>query len=202
VLRSIFSQALRTDTLSRIPQLYTDLSQAIVTDLGLGDLLKLALYAPSLTNASIRSYYIRPPYVSSWMTPAGASVLLPDQAALELLMRQATTLSTTAVVRHDTKVDVQNGTASAGLDGLAANRLNYAGYGTHITPADRQDYGASVVIDMTSEQDANALASLLDILGLSTATVTVAPDTNALSDYRVILGYDYEACFQPEDLSH
>ena len=85
VLRSIFSQALRSDTLGRIPQLYADLSQTIVTDLGLGDLLKLALYAPSLTNANIRSYYIRPPYVSSWMTPAGAAVLLPDQAGLEQL---------------------------------------------------------------------------------------------------------------------
>jgi polyisoprenyl-teichoic acid--peptidoglycan teichoic acid transferase len=202
VLRSIFSQALRTDTLSRIPQLYTDLSQTIVTDLGLGDLLKLALYAPSLTNANIRSYYIRPPYVSSWMTPAGASVLLPDQAALEQLMRQATTLSSAAVVRRDTKVEVQNGTAYVGLDGLAANRLNYAGYATHISPADRQDYGASFVVDLTSGQDANALASLLEILGLSSATVTAAPDPNAGSDYRVILGNDYEACFQPEDLSH
>jgi polyisoprenyl-teichoic acid--peptidoglycan teichoic acid transferase len=202
VLRAIFSQALRTDTLSRVPQLYADLSQTIVTDLGLGDLVNLALIAPRFTNANIRSYYIRPPYVSSWMTPAGASVLLPDQAALEPMLRQATTLSTTAVVRHATKVEVQNGTASAGLDGLAANRLNYAGYATHITGADRQDYGASVVIDMTADQDANALTSILQILGLSTAAVTAAPDPGAGTDYRVILGYDYEACFKPEDLAH
>ena len=127
VLRSIFAQALRTDTLTRIPQLYADLSETLVTDLGLGDLLKLALYAPALTNANIRSYFIRPPYVSSWMTPAGAAVLLPDQAGLEQLMRQATTLSTTAVVRQATKVEVQNGTASAGLDGLAANRPQLRG---------------------------------------------------------------------------
>jgi hypothetical protein len=136
------------------------------------------------------------------MTPAGASVLLPDQAALEQLMRQATTPSTTAVVRQDTKVEVQNGTAYAGLDGLAANRLNYAGYATHISAADRQDYGSSVLVDMTPEQDAGSVASLLQILGLSSATVTAAPDPNSEADYRVVLGYDYEACFQPEDLSH
>jgi polyisoprenyl-teichoic acid--peptidoglycan teichoic acid transferase len=202
VLRAIFSQALRSGTLSRIPQLYTDLSQTIVTDLGLADLLKLALYAPSLTNANIRSYYIRPPYVSSWMTPAGAAVLLPDQAALEQLMREATTLSSTAVQRQSTKVEVQNGTTSAGLDGLAANRLNYAGYATHISSADRQDYPASVMIDMTAAQDPNALAAIQQILGLSGATVVAAPDPNAGADYRVTLGYDYEACFQPEDLTH
>jgi anionic cell wall polymer biosynthesis LytR-Cps2A-Psr (LCP) family protein len=41
VLRSIFNQALRTDTLTRIPQLYSDLSQLVVTDIGLGDIINL-----------------------------------------------------------------------------------------------------------------------------------------------------------------
>src|SRR5512138_2496813 len=68
VLRAIFAQALRTDTLKRIPELYAAFAGTITTDLGLGDLVKLALYAPSLTNANIRSYYIRPPYVSAWTT--------------------------------------------------------------------------------------------------------------------------------------
>ena len=34
-----------------------------MTDLGLADVLKLAPYAPRMTNANIRGYYIRPPYV-------------------------------------------------------------------------------------------------------------------------------------------
>lgn len=97
VLRAIFSQALKTNTLARIPQLYNDFSSAITTDLGLPDLLKLSLYAPKLTNANIRSYYLRPPYVSDWVTPGGADVLLPNQPALEQLLVEATNLSTTAV---------------------------------------------------------------------------------------------------------
>lgn len=202
VLRAIFGQTLRTDTLSRIPQLYNDLSQTVVTDLGLGDILKLALYAPSLTNANIRSYYIRPPYVSSWTTPAGAAVLLPDQAALEQLMRQATSLSTAAIERQTVKVEIQNGTTISGLDGLAANRLNYAGYATHISAADRQDYGSSVVIDATTNQDPNLRSALLDVLGLTAATIMSAPDPNASTAYRVVLGYDYQPCFQPEELVH
>ncbi|MFH1183963.1 MAG: LCP family protein [Chloroflexota bacterium] len=202
VLRAIFGQALRTDTLTRIPQLYNDLSATIVTDVGLGDIVKLALYAPTLTNASIRSYYIRPPYVSSWTTPAGASVQLPDQAALEQMLIQATTLSTAAIERQAISVEIQNGTSVSSLDGLAANRLNYAGYATHISAADRQDYGSSVVIDATTTQDPGRRSALIDILGLHSASVMPAPDSNAGSDYRIILGYDYEACFQPEDLVH
>ena len=100
------------------------------------------------------------------------------------------------------KVEIQNGTAVSGLDGLAANRLNYAGYATHISAADRQDYGSSVVIDATANQDPNLRSALLDVLGLSTAVVMSAPDPNAGADYRVVLGYDYQACFQPEVLVH
>jgi len=202
VLRAIFGQALRTNTLTRIPQLYSDLSQTIITDLGLGDILKLALYAPTLTNANIRSYYIRPPYVSSWTTPAGAAVLLPDHVALEQLMRQATSLSTTAIERQAITVELQNGTSIPGLDGLAANRLNYAGYATHISASDRQDYGNSVVIDATLDQDPNGQSALRDVLGLYSTSVVSAPDANAGSAYRVIVGSDYEPSFQPQDLVH
>src|SRR5574338_1255725 len=68
VLRALFSQALQAGTLKRIPELYNDLKSTVETDLGLVDLLQLSLYAPKLSSADIRSYYIRPPYVNSWIT--------------------------------------------------------------------------------------------------------------------------------------
>jgi LCP family protein required for cell wall assembly len=202
VLRAIFGQALSTDTLGRIPQLYNDFSSTIITDLGLGDLLKLALYAPKLSNANIRSYYLRPPYVTPWVTPGGADVLLPNQPTLQQLLVEATSLSTTAVVRDTVSVEVQNGTSLAGWDTLAANRLNYAGYATHISAADRQNYSISVLVDSTTTQDPAARNAILNSLGLYSATVLSTPDPNSTTPYRLILGYDYQPCFQPQDLSH
>src|SRR5688572_19795378 len=79
VLRALFSQALRTGTLARIPELYNNLQSTVETDLGLADLLQLAVYAPKMTNADIRSYYIRPPLVSSWITNGGAYVLRSEE---------------------------------------------------------------------------------------------------------------------------
>lgn len=202
VLRAIFAQALRTDTLTRIPQLYSDFSNTIITDLGLGDTVTLALYAPKLTNANIRSYFIRPPYVSSWVTPGGAAVLLPEQSSLTQMLVQATTLSTTAQQRESISVEVQNGTSVTGLEGLAAARLNYAGYSTHISAADRQDYGTSTLIDSTAAQDPAARSALLSVLGLDAATVMSAPESGASTQYRLVVGFDYQPCFQPQDLSH
>jgi polyisoprenyl-teichoic acid--peptidoglycan teichoic acid transferase len=202
VLRSIFNQAINSNLLTRIPELYNDFSNAITTDLNLADILKLSLYAPKLTNANIRSYYLRPPYVSDWTTPGGAEVLLPNQTALEQLLVEATTLSTTAVERQSITVEVQNGTPFAGWDALAATRLNYAGYETIISAADSQNHPNTVLVDLTSNQDPNERNSLLNSLGLYSATILSMPDPHSSTSYRLVLGSDYQPCFQPQDLTH
>src|SRR5215216_3099704 len=153
VLRSLFTQALKSDTLSRIPELYNNFKETVVTDLGLGDILQLAVYAPKMTNADIRGYYIRPPYVSSWITEGGAYVLLPNEEALQGMLTEAVSPATQIVEKQSIVIDVMNGTTIAGYETLAASRLNYAGYETHIIPSDRTDYAYSVLIDKREGQD-------------------------------------------------
>jgi LCP family protein required for cell wall assembly len=202
VLRSIFNKALQTDTFNKIPQLYSDFSSSIITDIGLGSALSMSPYALNFTNANIRGYYIRPPYVSSWMTPGGAAVLLPNDEALKQLLAEATTLSTYAAARETITVEVQNGIPTETLDALAASRLNYAGYQTILSPADRRDYSSSVIVDFTPQQDPNQRQTLIAALSLYSANVISLPNGSPAAQYRVILGYDYDSCFQPQELSH
>jgi hypothetical protein len=161
----------------------------------------LAGLAPGFSNADFRSYYIRPPIVSSWITPGGAYVLLPDQAALQGLVTQALTASAQAQVNETITVEIQNGTPFEGWDALAASRLNYAGYVTRLAPADRRDYATSVLIDLTPTQDYNSSAILLNVLGFMPGQLIPMPTPNSSVQYRLILGYDYQPCFQPESLS-
>lgn len=202
VLRAIFTQALQTGTLSRIPELYNDLKDTVDTDLNLLDLLQLSLYAPKMTNADIRSYYIRPPYVSSWITEGGAYVLLPNEDALQQMLTEALSASTKTIERQAITIDVMNGTSIAGNEALAATRLNYAGYETNIIPSDRQDYAYSVLIDKTAVQDRSFSDVILNVMGLSAGNLISAPDPNSESNYLLILGYDYQPCFRPENLGH
>lgn len=202
VLRALFNKALQSGTFGKIPQLYSDLSSSIVTDLGIGEALRLAPYALNFTNANIRGYYIRPPYVTSWTTPGGAAVLLPNEEPLRQMLAEAETLSPVAVARKAVTIELQNGTTLASYDALAASRLNYAGYQTFLSPAARQDYGASVLVDFTSAQDANQQRAILNALNLYSASVISLPNGSANAQYQVILGYDYNPCFQPQDLSH
>ena len=99
-------------------------------------------------------------------------------------------------------MEVQNGTAISGLDGLAASRLNYAGYAAHLSPADATNHHTSILTDATTAQDPAAREALLSTLGLDSATVVSAPDATAAVPYRLVLGQDYQPCFQPEDLQH
>lgn len=200
VLRSLFTQALQAGTLTRIPELYNNLKDSVETDLNLADLLQLSLYAPKMTSADIRSYYIRPPYVSSWITDAGAYVLLPNEDLLRGMLTEAMSASTTTVQRQTVKIDVMNGTSTAGYETLAATRLNYAGYETTIIPSDRQDYAYSVLIDKTAAQDSAQSDHILNVLGMSAGSLIPSADPNGASHYLLILGYDYQPCFKPENM--
>jgi LCP family protein required for cell wall assembly len=200
VLRALFTQALQAGTLKRLPELYNDLNNTVETDLNLVDLLQLSLYAPKMTNADIRSYYIRPPLVTSWITEGGAAVLLPNEEPLQQMLTEALSASTKTVERQKIVIDVMNGTSITGYETLAATRLNYAGYETHIIPSDRQDYAYSVLIDKTATQDPAQSDPILNAMGLLPGSVISGPDPNSKSHYLLILGYDYEPCFSPEKL--
>ena len=200
VLRAIFTQALQAGTLSRIPDLYNDFKDSVETDLGLADILQLSLYAPKMTNADIRSYYIRPPIVNSWITDNGAYVLSPNQELLSQLLTEALSPSTRVIQKQTITIEVMNGTSVPGYEALAASRLNYAGYETRIVPSDRQDYAYSVLLDKSAAQDPTVSSNILKVMGMQTGSLIPVPDPNSPANYLLILGYDYQPCFRPENL--
>jgi len=176
------------------------MKDSVETDLGLTDLLQLALYAPKMTNADIRSYYLRPPYVTSWITSGGAYVLSPNQALLTQLLTEALSPATRTEQRQTISIEVMNGTSIPGYEELASTRLNYAGFETSIAPSDRQDYAYSVLIDKSAAQDRSTSDTILNVMGMTSGSLIPSPDANSSADYLLILGYDYQPCFRPEKL--
>jgi len=201
-LRAIYTRVLQTGTIARLPALYNDLVSIVETDITLTEMLQLALYAPKLSNADFRSYYIRPPLVTSWITPEGAYVLLPNEGPMTQMLQEAMAPSQRAAERQALVIEIQNGTPFEGWAELAASRLNYAGFETRITPADRTDYSYSTLLDMNAVTDDNRNNNILNILALPPANLAVIPDANSPVNYRLILGSDYDPCFSPEQLSH
>jgi polyisoprenyl-teichoic acid--peptidoglycan teichoic acid transferase len=200
VLRALYNRALQTDAISKIPQLYNDFSSSVISDLGLDSILKLAPLALHLNNADIRSYYIGRDDVSGWMTPGGASVLLPNALAIQSMLQQALSPSPRIAEQSALTVEIRNGTADPAMDALAAERLNYSGYNTRLTPADRLDYDHSLLYDLGSAPDLTRATSLLAILGLPPSAFVTAPKLADIN-YVLILGADYQPCFNPSGLA-
>src|SRR5690606_10259856 len=157
---------------------YNNLRSTVETDLGLGDILSLAVYAPKMTNADIRGYYIRPPYVSSCITEGGAYVLLPNEDRPQRLQTDALSSATELLEKQSIGIDVMNGTTIEGYETLAAPRLNYAGYEVNSVPPDRTDYAYSVLIDKRAAQDSNDTTAILDVMGMLPGSVISSPDPN------------------------
>ncbi|MGA2502649.1 MAG: LCP family protein [Anaerolineales bacterium] len=200
VLRALFTQALKTNSISKIPELYNDFSSAIITDLTLPDLLQLAPLALHLTNADIRSYYIGRDQVTSWMTPGGASVQLPNGPAIQSMLQQALAFAPRTTDVAPLTIEVRNGTSNPGWDSLAAERLNYVGYDTRLAAADRQDYANSLLYDLSASPDLSRISSILNVLGLPSEAFVSAP-MQADVNYVFIVGADYQPCFNPATIA-
>ncbi len=196
VLRALFRRALTIDAISKISQLYDDLHSSVTTDLGLIDLGPLASLALQMNNADIRSYYVGRGYVSSWVTQGGASVQLPNATAIQSLLQEALAEREKAPEVEALTIEVRNGTTNNGWDWLAAERLNYAGYSTRLAISDRLDYTQTLLYDLTDTFDLERVGELLTLMGLPPSAFISAPQESDVS-YVLVLGSDYQPCFNP-----
>ncbi|MDX9991844.1 MAG: LCP family protein [Anaerolineales bacterium] len=201
VLRAVYKQTLSTNTLSSLPELYTQLNASIQTDVGLRDVISLAPLAFRMNNADIRSYYIAGDLVTSWITPGGAYVLLPNTEAIQAMLSEALSPSALQEERQIFSIEVQNGSSYDGWETLAAERLNYGGYKTTTAPADHRQHAATLLYDLSPDQNPARAASLLAVLGLGEQALVAVPDSKDKLDYILVVGNDYQPCFKPAELT-
>jgi LCP family protein required for cell wall assembly len=201
VIRALYGQALSLGWITKIPEMYEELSKSVTTDFTLTDALDLAPKIYGLRSAKVRSFYINSSVVSGWISPTGAAVQIPNHAALYALIQEALSPPTLIEAAHtQLVVEVWNGTTKSDLDILAAERLHYAGFDTQINISDRNDYGQTLLFDFTTEQDPETQEQLLSLYGLDTAMLISFPDPDYPFDFRLIIGADFNPCFKPAEI--
>jgi LCP family protein required for cell wall assembly len=92
VVFAMFSKLMSLDAVSRIPELYAAYSNALETDLTVGDIAPLAPLATTILNDSskFRRYAIGINQVTPYILPnSGANVLLPNYEAIAELIKQS-----------------------------------------------------------------------------------------------------------------
>ncbi len=191
--------------LTKIPEILSLLGDSVQTDLSLTEMYSLAKWARAIPSENITSAVIDEKMTTSYVTPDGADVLLPDQAAIRELVDMvfsepeatpAPMLTEGEMVRQEAAViEIQNGTLTPGLAQRTADDLRSLGYNVvSVHNADRSDYSATVLFDYSGKTaTVNALVKRFHIAPESVRHM----DKTGEVDVRLILGQDYVAA-RPE----
>ena len=198
VLRALFSAAVDEGLLLQTAELYKRYKNTVESDVNLKTILSLVPLAINLDEAQIRSYYINDDLVSGWITPGGASVLLPRGPEIAAMMAQA--LSPEPLPDEEAIVEVLNWTDNPAWDQLAAARLHYAGFPTVIGESTKTNATRTLLFSLSEKPDDELSAELLQALGLTQSDLRNDPQLSSPAPYRLVLGSDYDPCFQPADL--
>lgn len=199
VLRAAYREGLRMNLITELPALYDQLRASFTTDLTLADLLSLAPLAVRIDLSKVQSRFIGRDQVTSWRVPTtGAQVLLPQADAIQALLQSALKGEAPNPLVPDQlfTVEVINASGEEGWSSLAAERLNYAGYAAHLGIVPGEPGTTTHLVDFGLSPPGEA-ERLLAALGLPAPRLVRLPDPSSPFAFRLVVGRDYNPCFDP-----
>jgi polyisoprenyl-teichoic acid--peptidoglycan teichoic acid transferase len=203
VLVAMKDKALALDVIPKIPSLMGTMKDMIDTDIPPADIIRLATLAKDVTASSVSSLVIDEKLAPPFIGEGGANLLAPN--AVEIRKAMAQLLADPIIKSEAARIELQNGTAKAGLTTKANDYLTDMGCNVlKVSSADRPDY-KTTQIQVLSDKKATA-AMIADALKVGQQSIVVVPratppaaatntpqktvsDTGP--DIRVILGQDY-----------
>ncbi|MCX7680663.1 MAG: LCP family protein [Anaerolineae bacterium] len=198
VLQAIWRKARSGDLLRRLPDLWPQLRELVVTDMTFEDVAHLAAIGFRLDERNVRFRNIGYQHVIPWTTPKGGSVFLPRWEEIEPVLREALSPPPEGRMwRTLHTVEVWNGSEHEQWEHLAADRLLREGFSVVISQPEQRDYAHTTLVDFSLTPKGSAAAYLSRMFNIPPANVTHLPDPNAPVRYRLIIGADYEPCRSP-----
>jgi LCP family protein required for cell wall assembly len=196
VLRGLYHQALTLDVIPRIPELWGALNENVSTDLPLDELLYLANIGARLDTMNLKGRFVGRQVVQAWYAPNGAYVLVPYYEALGPMIAEALAPPSSARAQQRAfQVEVWNGSPEEGLGYVAAERLRWEGFEVVSVARAEGDYPRTEIVDLTTSSKGSAIYQLMRLYGRTWEDVISQPVEGSATDYRVILGADYDPCY-------
>jgi LCP family protein required for cell wall assembly len=198
VLRAVYREILSLNLIAHLPDIYSELTQTLITDLTLSELVALGRMAPKLGEFQIRSAFIGRDQVRSWRVPiSGAQVLLPDPDAIHRLLLDTLdfTKSDDLVPPTEITIEISNVSSNPDWGLLAAERLHYAGFQTTSLSLEPEEGTPSHLIDFLG--DPQSSSAILQEMGLHAQRLVVMDEPASPFPFRLVIGDDYNPCFDP-----
>lgn len=198
ILRAMWRSARSQGIITQLPELWSQLTEVVKTDLGFEDMLGLLPYALSLDPDRIENFtFSRLYHTTPWTPPDGANVQLPNYEAVHELMTDFYQPPTESqILVQSARIEVYNGTDNPNWDRVAADSLASNGGFAAIASgtADNNAYTDTILIDYTGQTKGSSTAEIAEILSVKPENVRVEPDPNRTTDFKVILGSNYTSC--------
>jgi LCP family protein required for cell wall assembly len=197
VLRAVWRQARENGLLAQAPTLYTEFAPYVQTDLALEDILSLIPLAASLDPGRIEQFsLVRTYHTTPWQTPDGDYVQLPVYETLRPLLEDFYTAPTQNQAQAEAAtVGVYNGTDNAGLDIVAAERLQQEGFNAvPLGSSAETGLADTTIIDYTGRSKGSSLDDIGRLLNINPENVTIEPNAGRDYDFVVTLGSTYNSC--------
>lgn len=195
VIEGLWRKGRRLDNIiPRIPQLYSDLNDAFITDLEPTKVVQLARAGLNVQPQNVQTMVVDWRLTKSWRTPEGAAVLLPDQQKIESsLIDFFNELNSppSQATSEGTSVRIENRSGYDNWSEVAATRVEWAGAGVSEIVANPQPGSQTRII--VHREKPETLRSLLDATYLDTSRVERIPVEGG-PDMTLIVGQDFEVC--------
>jgi LCP family protein required for cell wall assembly len=197
ILQGIWTRANELGFITRLPDLWEELTTAVQTDLSLDDVLWLASIGMQLEPSNIHSDFIDGRYLTAWVTPGGANVLLPHTEAILDALEQHFNPFPSKAPQGFSQVEVWNASGHDDWGLLAADRLVRSGFfATAIRQRDEL-YEKTTIFDYSHSTKGSPLPLLERLFTASSSHVSIEPGEESGVSFRLIIGADYQPCEWP-----
>ncbi len=196
VLKAMWLKGKQMNLVASAPQMYLQTQGLYQTNLGLGNILSLAVTAAQLDPVNVRRYNIGPNETRPYITVYGGNVVLPLRDKIEPLLRQALAAPlTNRATQNPIFVEVVNASGHGDWDQLAADRLYTFGFIPVIVPYDGASQQQTQVFFYGETMKGSGVHELLRAFSLSDQRLVWQPDPQAGVNLRIVLGKDYQPCW-------
>jgi LCP family protein required for cell wall assembly len=198
ILRAIWAKAKESGLITQFPNLYSQITQVVQTNMPLDAILPLIPMALSVQPNDIENHFFRKGIETvAWSPDNVQNVQLPSpDGGMNRLIENFLLPPTQNRLRlENARIEVFNGTPNQSWDLVAADRLVWEGFAPQaMGQADQLTYADSVIYDYTGTSKGSSLNQLVSLLNVKPEDVKVEPDPNRTVDFKIILGATYNSC--------
>ncbi len=198
LLRAIWVKTKSNGMLTRLPELYDQLTQVVETNMPLQEILPLIPLALSIQPNDIENHFFRKNIETVAWSPDGVTNVQlphPDGGMNRLIFDFLQPPTQNRLRLENARIEIYNGTEHDDWDVVAADRLIWEGFAPQaMGAADRRDYPSTIIYDYTGASKGSSLGELVNVLNIRAENIRVEPDPNRTVDFKIILGADYNSC--------